>query len=279
MLFCTIDEIRSELKYHGVAYNKILELALRQLRAALNLAQSDKSSKFSILMHATFELCHRENINTRFYDVENIKSTKKASKLQFAIAELTYAVKEVEKKYDLYDRRPKSTQADLFLKASIMIAGKFQTLFSKFRWCHPKLRKSPKNSLKPILLKNALAKSPVIAVKISPQNIIDSPCSGYYSDLNQSVNQAVTPQSQPSTPFYQPVLLPVSAQPERSQQLFSNSSTLLDSQKPENLNFYQTYYDQTAFHNTSFCSSYDQNSAQFLPVYSEYDIPYCYNSY
>ena len=312
MLYSTQEEIKNDLNFHGVPYNKLLEVAYRQLRAALNIPQKDKTSKFCILMHATFELCHLENISSRMkYDIK----TQNSSKLQFAIGELTHVVKEIEKKYNLIDKRSKPSNADLFLKASLMLKKIFQERFSKFMWCRPSRRciKVRKIALKPISPRNALAKSPVFAVKVSPKTTTESPCSeisGYCSESSEipspnfdnfqpvtplnhpvtpqsylvtPINHPVTPFDHPVTPLEQPVTplnQPLSSQktvyqaivPEPGQTTF-----MLDSQRPENLSFYQTYYDPHERFETTW-SQYNHSYDSF-DSNKGYDIPHCYNFY
>ena len=129
-LFSTYKELKGDIGCLGLSYSRIQEVAFSQLRLALGIRKV--TSKYDVLMHATFDLALKEKVKTRIYESQSVP---KRTKLLFAYDELKYVMKEIEKKYNLIDNRIRQTQVDLILKSVLMLRGEFQTRFRLLPCC------------------------------------------------------------------------------------------------------------------------------------------------
>ena len=102
---------------------KLMEISFETLRQALGIHRV--TTKFDVLMHATFELALVHGVDTRLQYERNNTHTRSTSqsKLKFAFDEVEFVTSRVEDKIGLLDRRTKVTQIDLILKAALMLVS------------------------------------------------------------------------------------------------------------------------------------------------------------
>lgn len=196
-LFDTLKDLRTDIDFHGLSYSKLQAEALNQLRWALGVRKV--TSKYDVLMHATFDLAMKENVKTRIYERK-----EKRTKLLFGFDELKYVTKEIEKKYNLIDQRTKQSQVDIILKAVVMLMGEYESRFRLFGWCNSTSRSTIGHTvikLDPVSPKGEVKMVPCGSPSISVTS------SGYVSDNlmeedNSTVVYGYKPIIIPPQPFY-----------------------------------------------------------------------------
>ena len=168
-VFATHQELKTDIDYADVTYTRLLDYGFGALRTTLGVRKRIPS-KFDLLMHATFELAFRENVNTRVYTEK-----EHVSKIRWAHDELKYVTWEIERKYDLIDTRPKTTLIDVMLKAVFMLNSKFSETFATFDFMKPKGKLVKKSNLKKANSKKVKSQPKTIKTKAIKCIVVNVP--------------------------------------------------------------------------------------------------------